>query len=182
MVSSPYQVPSGGGVITSFSASNTGEGLGITVDFKIVRIGTIVASTPLVTTSGTGLATISGQRIPVQAGDLLGVYSASNPWGCFRLTTASSDVGESSILTIPDPVVGSSPNMQATAYERLMISATLEPDADGDGFGDETQDQCPTDGATQGACPVTPLTKKCKKHKHRSAESAKKKKCKKKHH
>ena len=66
--------------------------------------------------------------------------------------------------------------------------ARLEADADRDGFGDETQDQCPTDASTQGACPVTPVTpapsvkkKKCKKHKKKhSAESAKKKKCKKK--
>jgi hypothetical protein len=36
----------------------------------------------------------------------------------------------------------------------LDLSATLEPDADHDGFGDETQDQCPTNASTQGACPV----------------------------
>jgi hypothetical protein len=33
------------------------------------------------------------------------------------------------------------------------ISATVEPDADHDGFGDETQDKCPTDPSTQGTCP-----------------------------
>ena len=33
------------------------------------------------------------------------------------------------------------------------ISAQLEPDRDGDGFGDETQDLCPTNSQTQGACP-----------------------------
>ena len=68
----------------------------------------------------------------------------------------------------------------------MDLSATLEPDADHDDFGDESQDQCPTNASTQGACPVTPATptkKKCKKHKkHRSAKSAKKKKCKKKKH
>jgi hypothetical protein len=30
----------------------------------------------------------------------------------------------------------------------------VEPDADHDGFGDETQDQCPTDKTTQGPCPA----------------------------
>jgi hypothetical protein len=34
-----------------------------------------------------------------------------------------------------------------------MFNADVEPDEDGDGFGDETQDQCPTDASTQGACP-----------------------------
>jgi hypothetical protein len=68
----------------------------------------------------------------------------------------------------------------------LDLSATLEPDADHDGFGDETQDQCPTTPAPRvlaRSSPATPTKKKCKKHKkHRSAESAKKKKCKKRKH
>jgi len=37
---------------------------------------------------------------------------------------------------------------------RLDVSAQLEPDDDGDGFGDETQDQCPTSASTQGPCPT----------------------------
>jgi hypothetical protein len=73
-------------------------------------------------------------------------------------------------------------------------SADLEPDADGDGFGDETQDQCLGTAGSQNGCaaasaPVAPPApakkKKCKKHKKKhSASSAKKKKkkCKKKKH
>ncbi len=66
----------------------------------------------------------------------------------------------------------------------MNASAVVEPDADGDGFGDETQDGCLGNAAVQGACPVasgsTPTAKKkCKKRKHRRAVSAKKK-CKKK--
>jgi hypothetical protein len=185
MVGPPYQVPAGGGVITSFSAKNVGQSLGISVDFKIVRTGTIVASTPLLTTTGNGLATISGQHISVQAGDVLGFYNAGNTWGCGRDTLESSDVVEAPNFTIPDPSVGSSPLMLATAYERLLIGATLEPDADGDGFGDETQDQCPSSASTQGPCPVVPLLKKCKhgkKSKKKQSGAAIAKKCKKKHH
>ena len=38
---------------------------------------------------------------------------------------------------------------------RLAVAARFEADADGDGFGDETQDSCPTDGAiTTGPCVV----------------------------
>ncbi len=64
-----------------------------------------------------------------------------------------------------------------------LISGTIEADADHDGYGDETQDQCPTNATLQTPCPSSapPPKKKCKKHKHRSAEAAKKK-CKKKHH
>ena len=39
-------------------------------------------------------------------------------------------------------------------YE-VMMSGTVEPDADGDGFGDETQDGCPMNAAVQGDCPIT---------------------------
>jgi hypothetical protein len=69
----------------------------------------------------------------------------------------------------------------------LMVQYRIEPDADRDGYGDETQDKCATNAAIQAACPVTPATK-CKKKKRKkkgkgSADAAKKKKkggCKKK--
>jgi hypothetical protein len=73
--------------------------------------------------------------------------------------------------------------------EQLMgeytYNADVEPDADGDGYGDETQDQCPTNAGTQGACPPTPTTttpskkKKCKKGQKRKKGKCVKKKRKK---
>ena len=36
-----------------------------------------------------------------------------------------------------------------------MVAGTIEPDADGDGFGDETQDGCPSQAVSQGACDTT---------------------------
>jgi hypothetical protein len=73
----------------------------------------------------------------------------------------------------------------ATATNAIMLAnADIEPDADRDGFGDETQDACPINAATQGACPAVPIKrKKCKKRKkHHSAAAAKKKRCKRKKH
>ena len=65
----------------------------------------------------------------------------------------------------------------------LLTSGTIEADADGDGFGDETQDQCPAAASTQGPCPGLGHKQKCKKRKkkHRNDEAvaAKKKDCKK---
>jgi hypothetical protein len=124
-------------------------------------------------------------RIPVRRGDLLGFYTVtgggcdqSNPF--FTELTATADVA-------PGTQGSFTAEMDFSNYE-MDVSASLEPDADHDGFGDETQDQCPTNGTTQGPCPVTPgtpVTSKCKhkKKKHKSAVSAKKK-CKKhkKHH
>jgi hypothetical protein len=70
----------------------------------------------------------------------------------------------------------------------LLASGTIEADADGDGFGDDTQDACPADPQIhEGPCvvqgaPQSGPHKKCKKkHKKRSASKSKKtKKCKKK--
>jgi hypothetical protein len=118
--------------------------------------------------------------IPVKAGDVLGNNSKSPADNASYFPAP----GESFIDLQPGLADGQMGTFLLSADPlRLNISAVLEPDADQDGFGDETQDQCPTDAATRGPCPVTPVTqkKKCKKHKkkHRSAESAKKK-CKKK--
>jgi hypothetical protein len=70
----------------------------------------------------------------------------------------------------------------------VNISVVLEPDADHDGFGDETQDQCPTNATTQGPCPtVAPpagptgqraaAIKKCKKKFPGKAKPNQRKKC-----
>jgi hypothetical protein len=39
----------------------------------------------------------------------------------------------------------------------VPVVATVEPDADADGYGDETQDGCSRSAATQGPCPVVNL-------------------------
>ncbi len=58
-----------------------------------------------------------------------------------------------------------------------MINADVEADADRDGFGDETQDACPTIPTTQQACtvgaPETKITKKPKKKSTKTKASVK---------
>ncbi|HEY7631825.1 MAG TPA: hypothetical protein VH817_14040, partial [Thermoleophilaceae bacterium] len=39
---------------------------------------------------------------------------------------------------------------------KLPVTATLEPDADGDGYGDETQDKCPGVAGAVNGCPPAP--------------------------
>jgi hypothetical protein len=65
-----------------------------------------------------------------------------------------------------------------------LVSGTIEADADGDGYGDESQDFCPTNSAQQTPCPAAPSqpkAKKCKKGKgkKKAKTAAAKKKCKK---
>jgi hypothetical protein len=49
----------------------------------------------------------------------------------------------------------------------VNASAVIEPDADRDGFGDETQDRWPASAAAQGRCPAKASKKKCKKGKRK---------------
>jgi len=48
------------------------------------------------------------------------------------------------------------PQVSIEPTGELLVQATVEPDVDGDGFGDETQDKCPSQKSTAGACDVTP--------------------------
>jgi hypothetical protein len=80
-----------------------------------------------------------------------------------------------------DPPPGTRVTYEPGSNHQIDVSAVLEADADHDGFGDETQDQCPTNGTTQGPCPVAPK-KKCKHKKKHKSGAVIAKKCKKKHH
>ncbi len=88
-------------------------------------------------------------RIAVQPGDFLG-YTATSA-GNFSCGGGAAGFG---INSAPgDPADGSTIAYTAIGTPfQLDISAVLEADADGDGYGDETQDLCPTDATTQGAC------------------------------
>jgi hypothetical protein len=121
-------------------------------------------------------------RIPVRAGDFLGEYYASDT---HPLGDTPGYLSQEISSSVGDPVVDPPPGTTKTYGQsspggyQVDGSAVLEADADHDGFGDETQDQCPTNAATQGPCPAPKKCKHKKKH-HSSAVIAKK--CKKKHH
>ena len=80
-------------------------------------------------------------RIPVEAGDRLGLYV---PAAGFPCTFASDDASDTTAsATFTDPPAGRILTFGAAQPSRaLNVSAILEPDADRDAFGDETQDRC----------------------------------------
>jgi hypothetical protein len=101
-------------------------------------------------------------RIPVQSGDLLGssltvVNSGKLEQGAIFCKTESP--GDEIAFVAGDPSVGATESTAGneTGFQN-PVTVTVEPDADGDGYGDETQDQCPTDASTQGPCPVAKTT------------------------
>lgn len=144
-----YSVPSAG-VITSWSF-NDGADTVPNLEFKVGRkvsgddytiVGTSVAGVQAPNTVVSFPA-----RISVQAGDVIGLYAGGGT--CGSDTTGTYEW-----------VDGTNEPLGSTTTFRLIdddftfpVAAQVEPDADGDGFGDETQDLCPTEANTQAACP-----------------------------
>jgi hypothetical protein len=95
----------------------------------------VVAKSEFATFTKVGLSTFPVQ-VRARAGQLIALFN--NP--CFREGTGNpNDV--QSIYSGPDPPAGTDVEyVQSGVNERLTLAATLEPDCDGDGFGDETQD------------------------------------------
>jgi hypothetical protein len=107
--------------------------------------------------SVTGGSNSFDTRIPVQAGDHLGLFAGGG--GEFGLLFCSEEGGPKNRIGVFEgsASVGSSANYEEAESEvRVPAVGVIEPDADGDGYGDETQDKCPQSAAVQVACaPVT---------------------------
>ena len=93
-------------------------------------------------------------RIPVQAGDFLGISG-----NLITVACSTSDPADllAAFPSVVPPAIGSA-NIALPADEfEIPIAAAIEPDGDGDGYGDETQDGCPQSAAYQTPCPVVVL-------------------------
>jgi hypothetical protein len=104
-------------------------------------------------------------RLPVSVGDRIGIDGS--------VTCSSPPPGSGLPLVYynPNPGIGVvdywSPQLGdgetrdpgqlggVNSFE-LLVNADIEADGDHDGYGDETQDGCPTDGSIQGACASPP--------------------------
>jgi uncharacterized repeat protein (TIGR01451 family) len=154
--SASYAVPAGGGVITSWT-TNPGANAGTSTRLEVVREGPgAAAGTNIVVGESDVQANIPPHnaasfptRIPVQAGDVIGLEIAT---GTTIFCASPGNPGDSTIRS-SDPGPGNALTQVLQQGGFLVdVSAVVEPDADGDGFGDQTQDQCPTDPTTQAAC------------------------------
>ncbi|HYU59662.1 MAG TPA: hypothetical protein VEK39_02780 [Solirubrobacterales bacterium] len=157
-----YAVPAPG-ILTSWSfhAPNPTP----QIKFKVLRpagsgLFTIVGESEVKTPAASSLNTYTDVRVPVLAGDLIGLYSVTIG-NCLRVTS-----GYTYAEIFGDPAVGTttSPN-GAVNNLQLDVSATIEPDCDSDGFGDETQDPS-VDGCSppppDTTAPDTTITKRPK--------------------
>jgi hypothetical protein len=161
----PLTAPSAG-VITKIKTLTDPEELGfpfaVPTSIKVLRSAgglnyTVTAAATIGITAGANQTDV---RLPVQAGDRLGlhglpfiyegisvpsftVYCDEAPGD---LGAAKGDVGVGATAAFPPPDEG-----------RVPLAAILEADVDNDGYGDETQDLCPRSAAAQIACPVVTL-------------------------
>ena len=153
-----YVVPplsTAGAVVTSWSHSAT-AGAGQMMKMKIWRQVSgstyeVVGHDGPVTLTGGQLNTFT-TRIRVKPGDVLGLNNQNAQAvdnAC--LFAAAGDPGP--LANFGDTADGATTTFVSNvANFRVNATARIEPDADNDGFGDETQDQCPSDASTQGTC------------------------------
>jgi hypothetical protein len=136
------------GVITSWHIQSGSAG-------GPVRLRVLRPTTPgeyrAITSSATQTTTASldsfATRLPIQAGDVIGVENGSSAL-IFTPALATTYFFSSAFA---DGVTGTPQTSSTGAGLQLLANATVEPDVDGDGFGDETQDACPADGTRQAA-------------------------------
>lgn len=95
-----------------------------------------------------------GIRIPVQVGDRFGVTGNS---GGGAIACIPGKAGDAAGAFFEETQPGSTHDFSEEDGVQAAVSVVIEPDRDGDGYGDETQDKCPQSAAYQGDCPTLSL-------------------------
>lgn len=101
----------------------------------------------------TGGSNAFATRIPVKAGDrFAAAYTTLDVARC----SATGDPGDE-VAGFVGGGVGGAVDYKTGTELRVPMVVTIEPDADADGYGDETQDLCPQIATAQGPCPLVGL-------------------------
>jgi hypothetical protein len=152
-----YVVPAGQWVIVSWSHranSAVGRDLGVRLWRATATVGnyTLAGGGSLRVLTPGGINTFR-ERIPVGAGDLLGLRVGAGGGAACEFTAAAGNSVRYGVAASEPPPGSPAPLPSTLAPRRLNVSARLEPDVDGDGYGDETQDACPGSAGTSTGCP-----------------------------
>jgi hypothetical protein len=109
------------------------------------------SSRTMVTSSAGGVETFALMPgLPVQAGDAIGL-DVDN----VAIVIAAPTPGATAAYWDPRIADTETSAPDDITSDEQLFNADLEPDGDGDGYGDESQDGCPLDPATQfGPCPA----------------------------
>ena len=142
------------GVVTAFTVRSA---VAIQARIRVLRgpttATTVVASTSLASIAGTDSPQEVDARLSVNAGDVVAIsFPAANdpPYSA----AAGGVTGRCFTRFAAEPADGSTNASEPCTNNReLLYNATVEADADADGYGDESQDLCPTNPGPL-ACPV----------------------------
>lgn len=148
------------GVIVKFRIRATGPGgpgTPATVTFALANVNrtdpdsataTAAGFGPTVTVAGSGEIEEFSARLPVKKGNQLAIRTSDA-----RAIYAAS--GNKFTYVFTPPLSDNEPaRTSSLVTEELLVAAIVEPDADRDGFGDETQDRCPRKAGSDRGCPT----------------------------
>ena len=141
------------GVITSWSFQNsavTVVGLKLKVGRPAGGVNYLITAESAAGPQTPNAVNTYPARIPVAADDRIGI--AVGGGGCAAQTMDAADTWVGIAFDVLPNTTA--PFDESPAALKFPIAAYVEPDADADGFGDESQDQCPADPSTHGPCPT----------------------------
>jgi hypothetical protein len=140
------------GVITTYRMRVASNAAGTQVNLRVIRAGDgntwsgQGASSGQIPAGVTSVQTFS-TRVPIAAGDHIGLDFAA-PTGQAVLYALFSVAGPANSWlsnALPSGGLAVAPT-QTSSGHMLLLNADIEPDADADGYGDESQDNCPASG------------------------------------
>lgn len=178
LLNDPVGTPGSGvvtadGVITRW-AYQSGADAPSSVEFKVAQGAPLAASgigNYQIVAEATSTGSIPANqitswpaRIPVRAGETIGAFiNGVNDLGQPR-SGAHGAAGVRGDRHVGDPAIGYAPGDDGSLLgfgpvygAAVPLEAFVEPDTDGDGFGDISQDQCAGDPGSVQGCPVADM-------------------------
>jgi hypothetical protein len=148
------------GVIHTWRIGSADLGTPGVLRLRVLRGSLGVAGGPYVETAGGKIDSfaIGPQGLPIGIGDGIGVDNGSaTRTGVWLFSAQTMGVA----LNIWDPFLADNELREPVTFPApaliVLVAADVEPDADGDRFGDEARDSCPGQAGTLGGCPAPPV-------------------------
>ena len=103
---------------------------------------------PTVTLAGSGEIEEFAAQLPVKKGNQVAIRTSD------ARAIYSSNSDKFTYVFSPPLADNEPPKASSQVTQELLVAAVIEPDADRDGFGDETQDNCLGKAGSDGGCPT----------------------------
>jgi hypothetical protein len=141
------------GVITSWTIRLGASTTGNTIALRVVGGNTAISTGRVYPVPATAGIHSFPERLPIVAGQALAIGVTVNA-GMIPLAIVTA--GSNSNAWAGAFADGTTRAPDDVSTLELLMQAVLEPDADSDGFGDETQDGCLGEAGPRGGCPLPP--------------------------